>query len=249
MDIFGPVSAEEAAAGLTVHGEASVAGYELSGSGEQLTIKAQFAESQLSFRRSIHMAGSAVLFEETVENLSATDRPIAWTQHVTLGPPFLEKGRTQFRAPVTRSQPLDSAFTTDIETCTSATVSGGYITYLMDQDREHAYFTAWSPALQVATGYLWRTADFPWLGLWEENYSRLQPPWNGKTLTRGMEFGVSPVPETRRRMIARGALFDVPSYRWVPARSKVVVRYWAVIEPRREPPAGMGLARGQAGFL
>ena len=31
-----------------------------------------------------------------------------------------------------------------------------------------------------------------------------QPPWNGKTMTRGMEFGVSPMPETRQAMIERG---------------------------------------------
>ena len=38
---------------------------------------------------------------ERIENLSATDSPVGWTQHVTLGPPFLEKGRTQFRVPAT----------------------------------------------------------------------------------------------------------------------------------------------------
>ena len=33
---------------------------------------------------------------------------------------------------------------------------------------------------------------------------------------RGMEFGVSPFPESRRQMIDRGRLFDVPTYRWIP---------------------------------
>ena len=36
--------------------------------------------------------------KETVENLDAYDRPIAWTQHVTLGPPFLDRGRTELYA-------------------------------------------------------------------------------------------------------------------------------------------------------
>ena len=44
------------------------------------------------------------------------------------------------------------------------------------------------------------------MGIWEENRSRLQPPWNGRTITRGMEFGVSPMPETRRAMIERARL-------------------------------------------
>ena len=43
-----------------------------------------------------------------------------------------------------------------------------------------------------------------------------------------MEFGVSPFPESRRAMIDRGRLFGVPTYRWVPAMSRVEVEYWIV---------------------
>jgi hypothetical protein len=248
MDVFGPVSDEEAAAGLTVHGEAPVASYEISGNEARMTMRARLPHAQLAFERSIHLNGNVLQIDESVENLSAADRPIAWTQHVTLGPPFLEKGRTKFRSPVTQSQPLDPEFNTDFETYTNAPSSGGYIGYLMDQDREHAFFTAWSPARRVAFGYLWRTADFRWLGLWEENYSRIQPPWNGKTLTRGMEFGVSPMPETRRRMIERGNLFGVPSFRWIGARAIVRVRYWAAIDRRRELPAALAISADGVAF-
>ena len=52
-------------------------------------------ESQLAFERKVRLAGPVVEIAETVENLAATDRPIGWTQHVTLGPPFLEKGATR----------------------------------------------------------------------------------------------------------------------------------------------------------
>jgi hypothetical protein len=41
-----------------------------------------------------------------------------------------------------------------------------------------------------------------------------------------MEVGVSPFPETRREMIARGELFGVPGYRWIPARTRIEVGYW-----------------------
>jgi hypothetical protein len=43
-----------------------------------------------------------------------------------------------------------------------------------------------------------------------------------------MEFGVSPVPESRRAMIERGSMFGVPAYRWIPARKTLSVEYWAV---------------------
>jgi hypothetical protein len=233
MDIFGGTSAEEAAAGLTVHGEASVAAYEVTAADGELTQRARFPQSQLQLERRIALAGRVVKVVETVENESATDRPIAWTEHVTLGPPFLEKGATQFRAPVAKSEVLQEGVG-DLQLYTDAPVSGGFTTHLMDPSRDTAYFVAWSPRSQVALGYVWRRADFPWLGVWEENYGRMSAPWNGRALTRGMEFGASPMPETRRQMIERGSLFGVPAFRWIPARTRVEVRYSAAIQGELE---------------
>ena len=43
-----------------------------------------------------------------------------------------------------------------------------------------------------------------------------------------MEFGVSPMAESRRQMIDRGSLFGVPAYRWLPAKIRIEAHYWAV---------------------
>jgi hypothetical protein len=97
----------------------------------------------------------------------------------------------------------------------------------MDPGKDEVGFTAdWQ---KVRFGYRWRRADFPWLGIWEENCSRQSPPWNGNTITRGMEFGASPQPESRRAMIARGGLFGVPGYKWLPARGQLRASYSAFI--------------------
>ncbi|MGH7971962.1 MAG: hypothetical protein ACREIC_24895, partial [Limisphaerales bacterium] len=113
MDIFGGPSPEEAAAGMTVHGEASVAQYDVKVQGDTLTQQAVFPQAQLRFERRIALPSGQrrARITETVENLTALDRPIAWTQHVTLGPPFLEKGLTQFRASATHSQVIEHDFT------------------------------------------------------------------------------------------------------------------------------------------
>jgi len=76
---------------------------------------------------------------------------------------------------------------------------------------------------------VWKRDDFPWLGIWRENRSRSHAPWNSVTVACGMEFGVSPMPETRREMIDRGRLFDVPTFRWIPAQGRVEVVYWAIV--------------------
>jgi hypothetical protein len=228
MDIFGGPSPEEASAGLTVHGEASVAAYEVTAGDGELTERAHLPQAQLRVERRIVLAGRAVEIIEAVENEAITDRPIAWTEHVTLGPPFLEKGATEFRAPVTQSQVLEAGCG-DLQRYTDAPVSGGFTSHLMDPGRDTAFFVAWSPRSRLALAYVWRRADFPWLGVWEENYSRAGAPWNGRTLTRGMEFGASPMPETRRQMTERGSLFGVPAFRWIPARTRVEVRYRALV--------------------
>jgi hypothetical protein len=46
-----------------------------------------------------------------------------------------------------------------------------------------------------------------------------------------MEFGASPMPESRRAMIERGGLFGVPGYRWIEARRKASVEYYAFLMP------------------
>jgi len=238
LDLFGGPSPEEAAAGMTVHGEGSVAPYKISVTDRDLTAACSLPAAQLEFQRHIRLDGPRVLVTETVENVSILDRPIAWTQHVTLGPPFLERGSTQFRAPGTKGRTLGNnrdfdwprgSRGEDLQIYTSEPVSGGFDTVLMDPHRDHAFFFAFSPKTKVLFGYVWSRSDFPWLGIWEENYNRKQPPWNGKTLTRGMEFGASPIPESRRKMIERNSLFGMPCYRWIPAKTKVTVDYFAFI--------------------
>jgi hypothetical protein len=251
LDIFGGPSADEAAAGLGVHGEASVAPYTIQSSGGTLTMEAALPEARLRVERRIELHDRTVRILEMVENLSSTDRPVGWTQHVTLGPPFLERGATEFRASATRSQVIDAPFgpgaylapgavfewpdaprptggTVDLRTYTAQEVSSAFTTHLMNPATPHAFFVAFSPRSRLAFGCVWKQADFPWLGIWEENRSRANPPWNSETMTRGMEFGASPFPESRRQMIDRGRLFDVPAYRWIPARTSVPVEYWMV---------------------
>ncbi len=258
LDLFGGPSPEEAAAGITVHGEAPVAPYEISTGAGSLTMRTCLPAAQLAFTRIISLHGRAVRIHETVENLSACDRPIAWTQHVTLGPPFLERGATQFRASATRSKVFETAFGAhdylaagaefdwpiappgaDLRVMNAAARSSAFTTHLMDPRSGRAFFVAFSPAHKLAFGYIWKQADFPWLGIWEENHSRAGTPWNGSTLTRGMEFGVSPIPESRRAMIDRGRLFGVPSYRWLPAKGRLEAEYWAVARSAEAIPESL----------
>jgi hypothetical protein len=262
LDIFGGPSEEEFAAGLTPHGEASVSTYEIVAAAGGLHARADFPSAHLRFERHIALHDRSVLVRETLENLDGCDRPIGWTQHVTLGPPFLAPGETVLRMSAARSRVFEGRFgeddylessadfdwplaprsdlgTVDLSVLTGEPSSSAYTAHLMDTSRDDAYFVVYTPKYRLSFGYVWKRRDFPWLGMWEENHSRTGAPWNGLTLARGMEFGVSPMPETRRRMIDRGSLFGVPTYRWIPARTSVRVEYWIIVSSEDRIPAAL----------
>jgi hypothetical protein len=215
-------------------------------------MRARLPLAALVVERRLELHDRDVRIQETITSESPIDRPIGWTEHVTLGPPFLQKGATEFRASATRSKVFESTFGTsdylqpgavfewpiaprsnggvaDLRTFTTAPTSSAFTTHVMDRTQRDAFFVAFKPDERLAFGYVWRAADFPWLGIWEENRSRRHAPWQGKTIARGMEFGVSPFPESRRQMVDRNCLFGVPAYRWLPARGSITVEYWAIM--------------------
>jgi hypothetical protein len=264
LDIFGPPSTLEAAQGLTAHGEGSVVPYELTAAGEHLVARASFPIAGMSFERQVLLRGRALQIRETLANRSATDRLIGWTQHVTLGPPFLARGTTQFRASAGRSKSFEAAFgaddylapgaefewpmapasdgtTVDLRVFSRSPRSSAYTAHLMSNTAT-AFFIAFSPAFELALSYVWKRSDFPWMGIWEENHSRTDTPWNGRTMTRGMEFGLSPIPETREAMVQRGSLFGVPTCRRIASGESIAVEYYAVTQRATaipELPAGV----------
>ena len=101
----------------------------------------------------------------------------------------------------------------------------------MDPAREHAWFSAVHPGLQILVAYVWDRQDFPWLGNWEENQARTTAPWKGKALTRGMEFSTSPFPVGLREAVTMNRFQGQPTYRWLPARGTVTVSYALMILP------------------
>lgn len=251
LDIFGPPSEAEYAAGVTVHGESSVAPYEIKVAGARMIAKAHLPLAQLDFERELELAANGVVkIRETVTNLTAMDRPLAWTQHVTMGPPFLEAGITKLdmNAPKSMVFPGDfgdaqpyapgAAFEwpfapnkdgsiTDLRIQSRLERSAGVTCHVVDPASEYGSFEAFHPGMRVSFGYFWKRENFPWVSLWEENRSRTFAPWNGKAVTRGVEFGVSPFAEGRRKMVERGSLMGVPAFRWLGARESVTVHYSA----------------------
>ena len=218
---WGNPSDTEDRAGMTYHGETGIARWrKLAGGTDWLTVSADLPESLTRFTRTVRIRNQVALFEETAENLSAWDRPVGWCEHVTFGPPFLERGVTEFGASVTRGRVMSSGKEIRWSDGLGMQSSRGFVdNFLIDSSRDLAWITAYHPGRHLLVGYVFRPRDFPWLNIWESN---------GRDMTtRGMELSNTPVHGTMRAIVAEPKLWDVPTFDWLPAKGKLGKRYLA----------------------
>jgi hypothetical protein len=253
FDHFGPPSPEETAAGVTTQGEASASKWalqkQLQPSKPQLQYGLKLPEARISFTRNITLdrVNPVIYCEEQAVNLGCYDRPISWNEHVTFGPPFLEVGTTWFDMPATRAKVCPASYSPRFSLRPDAEFTwpnaptrdrrrmnlrmmparrfGHYTAQLLDPELEIGFIAACNPRLKLLVVYAFRRTDFPWVGNWEERYSRKQAPWQGKTFCRGLEFSTTPFAVPRRQTIGQGPLFGKPTYRWLPAKSKAQARF------------------------
>ncbi len=262
--IYGAPSAEEARAGLGNHGEAPIVEWrkikiESAGDAVALWYGADLPKTKFRVGRAVTLRKGQrqVRVREWIENLAPYDRPINWMQHATFGPPFVEPGKTTLDASATRGQV--TAGKTDsnslkpgsgiqwpngtgwdgkpvnLRVSQARPKAGTYCALRMDPARQEQFFTLFHPDYHVLIGYVFPAGGNPWLADWQENGSNQFPPWNGKVIARGIEFGSSPFAEGLRQSVQRGSLFDAPAYRWVGGRQRLETEFTAFLV---EIPAG-----------
>lgn len=246
VDGFGPGSVEEQAAGLPYHGEARTQRWKLRFArkqGDTLTLQFSTLLPRVlqRFTRTFRLVdGENVIYiESELENLLAFDRPICWAEHVTIASPFLESGKTRVDLSARRCQtraylPEEEAPPPRLASgrefiwplapgvdgklidlrMAAASLSMDHATCVMDRVGRYAFVTALHVEKRLVLGYIFRPEDYPWLQDWQD-YST-----PGQSV-RGLEFATQPFDMSRREAVRMGALFDVPTYRWLPARSKI----------------------------
>lgn len=232
-----PSSPEEVAARLGNHGEAPIV--------EWQRMKVQETEAGLTFwygawlprtqyrvERAVTLGKGKrhVKVEEWVENVAGYDRPFQWMQHATFGPPFVEPGKTALDTSATRGMVANEEVAWPgeggkLRLMTGVERSGGYVPLQMDPSRKMQFFTLYHPAMQVLIGYVYPTAQNPWLADWQENKRNTIKPWNNQVIARGLEFGNSPYAEGLRKAVERGKMFGVPAYGWIGAKQKLKNEY------------------------
>jgi hypothetical protein len=250
LDGFGPGSPEEQQAGLPMHGEAHRQLYDVRHHSKEGGIQALTLEAMLPlvgevFRRTLRLVdGEKVLYVESeLESLLAFDRPVVWAEHATIGAPFLRREETVVDMPAARARTRDHPTHPEVLVRRLASgrefewplapgadgtpvdiravgpgASGDHTTCLMEPGRPWAFVTCLNPTSCRLLGYLFRRDEFPWLQNWEHYPADRQ-------LARGLEFATQPYDVPRREAVQAGAMFDTPTYRWLPARAKITGRF------------------------
>jgi len=232
---WGSPSPAEAAAGMTFHGESNILRWEKLGEGSKsLQLGVTLPNCSIRLERKIRCAGNVVYFSESATNLSTWDRPVGWCEHVTLGPPFLEAGKTVFEATLTRGFRTGKAegsefcwpqgfgeIPRNLEEFSATRHSDLVNSFLVDQAEDIGYFVAWHPALRLLFGYVFLRREFPWLTVWEDHSAWRQ--------TRGMEFSNTPLDGTMRQLCLMPDIWGVPTYDWLDAKGSLRKSYAAFV--------------------
>jgi hypothetical protein len=272
LDYFGSPSVEEAKQGMSQHGEAPWSKWQKTGivlgpRKVKLALSVNLPVSGLRFSREIELRKDepVVYFKEVVRNAKKADHFFHWTQHITLGLPFLTADDAEIAIPGTKgltyphgydegkallasnqefrwpNAPLAKSGTVDLTRPFLRQGLGFVVALLLDKKKELGFVAAVNRKLGLLITYCFKRSDFPWVAMWEENMGIAAAPWKQRTRARGLEFSTTPLPLLRREAFLAGRLFDEPTLTCVPALGKKTVQYVAFLT---RVPKGFGDVSG-----
>lgn len=247
FDYWGAPSKTEFEAGMADHGEVSwTPGEKISQDESSLVHKLDLKDSGTAITRTMRLAdGQSVLYvEETASNKLGLDRAFGWVQHATFGPPFLDPEHTFFDASATKGDlgeaedykplpdwPVGSPDQReqDYRRFAPEPPSRKMAYFLLDDSREVEFITAINTEHRLLMAYVFLRKDYPWMMVWEENRDIQLPPWNGKAMTRGMEFGNTRIPGTAQAYFAKPEMYGTRTFGWLDAKGELTARYLVVM--------------------
>lgn len=226
LDRWGWPSEAEMRNGMPYHGEAALVEWRVEQQPALLAgcirarMHAHLPLANLDVRRWIAFGADGAFFTvtEQVTNRNRLGCVLNMVQHPSIGPPFLEEctvvdasgGRGFVLAapkpdPEQRSahwpyaldrngQPVDMRYLKDDH-------DPEVVAYAVDS--ELGWATAANAARGLLIGYLWHTAEYPWLNMWRRARE-------GKPFARGLEFGTTGLDWPHAELVRKGQIFGRP---------------------------------------
>jgi hypothetical protein len=241
LDRWGAPSDAEGAQGMPYHGEASHVSWnvvrdtaEQDGAFEA-QISASLPKAGLSIRRTLRLARKEAAFSvrEEITNDRALGRIYNAVQHPTIGPPFLDestlvdcngrRGFAQGRPMPNPEEPSadwpqawnQNGQQVDLRRL-AADPHPNVVSYTLDTT--HGWVTAATPAQGLLIGYLWKTADYPWVSLWRDVRE-------GRPAARGLEFGTTGLHQPFPILVKKGRIWDRPLFEHLDAGETTTKSY------------------------
>ena len=154
---------------------------------------------------------------ETVTNRNKLGRVYNMVQHPTIGPPFLDEtvvvdsnATKGFMQGGKMPNPENPSVVWPIALKDRRSINLRFladdpdpnvVSYVIDE--ELGWVTAANAAKGLLIGYVWRTAEYPWLNIWRHVE-------NGKPLARGLEFGTTGLHQPFPTLVRKHKIFGRP---------------------------------------
>ena len=192
----------------------------------------------LEVRRTIGLSELASFFtvSETVTNRNKLGRVYNMVQHATIGPPFLDETTvvdSNAQHGFMQSSPLPNPEQLEIR-WPEATKEGKPVdlrrlttdpdpnvtSFVIDGDL--GWVTATNASKELLVGYIFKTADYPWLNIWRHVQ-------DGKPLARGLEFGTTGLHQPFPVLIGKPQIFGRPTFTYLDAGDSATRSYAAFL--------------------
>ena len=245
LDRWGAPSEAELNNGMPFHGEAATLVWRVD---QKPNAAAGVIEAEMS--ASLPMAGfdvkrwmrlhddnALLLVKERVTNRNRLGRVYNWVQHPSIGPPFLDESvvvDANARAGFAQGNPMPHP-EQPVVYWPQALYDGQPVNlrYLTSDhnpnvvsftiDEEFGWTTAANAAQGLLIGYLWKTAEYPWLNIWRRVTA------GGKPQARGLEFGTTGLHQPFGVLTEKGRIFGRRLFAYLDSGESVTKYYAAFL--------------------
>lgn len=251
LDRWGAPSQAELSAGVPFHGEAPrVEWKQLGKSAAEAEMTARLPLARLSVKRTVRLEGASALVIESVTNDAPLGRVYNIVQHPTIAPPFLDEtvvvdanGRQGFmqsspmpnpeNPTVVWPQALKDGMPVNLRMLKDDPLPN-VVSYVIDD--AYGWVTALHPEKRLVVGYLWKTAEYPWLNIWRDVAG-------GKPAARGLEFGTTGLHQPYPVLTRKGRIFGRPLFTFLDATETQTRSYQVFLAKMPAVSAGIAEVR------
>lgn len=225
VDRWGQVSEAEGKSGMPYHGEATRMEWKADTSGleTKMATHLPIANMDVQRRAKLHDSLPVLMVWESVTNRNPLGRPYNMVQHPTIGPPFLDASvvvDSNARRGFSQSNPLPNP--EEPSSYWPQALKDGQpvnLRHLVDDpnpnvvsfvvEDEYGWVTAANAGKGLLLGYIWKTAEYPWLSIWRHVDAQNKP------LARGLEFGTTGLHQPFYVLAKKARVFGRPTFEWL----------------------------------